>query len=416
MSSFGGNIYTLSLCPAIDTTLYLEEIGLDRELPVHREHSEAGGKGANTAAALAVQGVDCACICLMGEENAGLFLHLLDDAGVRCVPIPLPGRIRENLSLETPQGQYRVMRQGFRADRRALGRLEMVLRERLRPGDTVLVGGKLPEGIAADDLAALCERIHSLGAEVTLDTAAVRLAQVERIRPLVIKPNRLELGEITGLAALCERIHSLGAEVTLDTAAVRLAQVERIRPLVIKPNRLELGEITGLPTGDLSQCVEAARLLHQHGAQRVLVSLDRDGAFLLDQEGLLLAQAPEVEVPSCWIRRGCCWPRPRRWKSAALWEPVMPCWHGSQRPCLPAVPGKRPCAGLWQPEVLPACTMAPMPHPARRWRRCCRRCAPFRLGTLWADRAYTVSSGDSPVSLSELERTVQANDRDNKTN
>ena len=251
MSSFGGNIYTLSLCPAIDTTLYLEEIGLDRELPVHREHSEAGGKGANTAAALAVQGVDCACICLMGEENAGLFLHLLDDAGVRCVPIPLPGRIRENLSLETPQGQYRVMRQGFRADRRALGRLEMVLRERLRPGDTVLVGGKLPEGIAADDL-----------------------------------------------AALCERIHSLGAEVTLDTAAVRLAQVERIRPLVIKPNRLELGEITGLPTGDLNQCVEAARLLHQHGAQRVLVSLDRDGAFLLDQEGLLLAQAPEVEVRS----------------------------------------------------------------------------------------------------------------------
>ena len=67
---------------------------------------------------------------------------------------------------------------------------------------------------------------------------------------------------------------------------------------MIKPNRLELGEITGLPTGDLSQCVEAARLLHQHGAQRVLFILDRDGAFLLDQEGLLLAQAPEVEVRS----------------------------------------------------------------------------------------------------------------------
>lgn len=194
----------------------------------------------------------------MGEENAGLFLRLLDAAGVRCIPIPLPGRIRENLSLETPQGQYRVMRQGFRADHRALGRLEMVLRERLRPGDTVLVGGKLPEGITADDL-----------------------------------------------AALCELIHSLGAEVTLDTAAVRPVQVERIRPLVMKPNRLELGEITGLPVDRLEDCVAAARLLLRHGAERVLVSLDRDGAFLLDREGLLLAHAPEVEVRSSVGARRC---------------------------------------------------------------------------------------------------------------
>ena len=186
MTRPSGKIYTLSLFPAIDTTLYLEGMEPVRELPAQREHSEAGGKGANTAAALTALGLDCACICLMGEENAGLFLRLLDAAGVRCIPIPLPGRIRENLSLETPQGQYRVMRQGFRADHRALGRLEMVLRERLRPGDTVLVGGKLPEGITADDLAALCELIHSLGAEVTLDTAAVRPVQVVRIRPLVM--------------------------------------------------------------------------------------------------------------------------------------------------------------------------------------------------------------------------------------
>ena len=138
MTRPSGKIYTLSLFPAIDTTLYLEGMEPVRELPAQREHSEAGGKGANTAAALTALGLDCACICLMGEENAGLFLRLLDAAGVRCIPIPLPGRIRENLSLETPQGQYRVMRQGFRADHRALGRLEMVLRERLLYGDNVI--------------------------------------------------------------------------------------------------------------------------------------------------------------------------------------------------------------------------------------------------------------------------------------
>ena len=251
MTQSHGKLYTLSLCPAIDTTLYLDHLEPVRELAARREHSEAGGKGANTAAALTLLGVDCACICLMGEENAGLFLRLLDAAGVRCIPIPLPGRIRENLSLETPGGQYRVMRQGFRADRRALERLELVLRERIRLGDTVMVGGKLPEGIEADDLAELC-----------------------------------------GMLA------SLGASVTLDTAMVRPRQVERIRPLVMKPNRQELGEITGLPVESLEACIRAARLLREHGAVRVLASLDRDGAFLLDDAGVLLARAPRVEVRS----------------------------------------------------------------------------------------------------------------------
>ena len=78
MTRPSGKIYTLSLFPAIDTTLYLEGMEPVRELPAQREHSEAGGKGANTAAALIALGLDCACICLMGEENAGLFLRLLE--------------------------------------------------------------------------------------------------------------------------------------------------------------------------------------------------------------------------------------------------------------------------------------------------------------------------------------------------
>lgn len=132
MTRPSGKIYTLSLFPAIDTTLYLEGMEPVRELPAQREHSEAGGKGANTAAALTALGLDCACICLMGEENAGLFLRLLDAAGVRCIPIPLPGVIPGATSRWKHPRTVRVMRQGFRADHRALGRLEGA-RERRAP-------------------------------------------------------------------------------------------------------------------------------------------------------------------------------------------------------------------------------------------------------------------------------------------
>lgn len=133
---------------------------------------------------------------------------------------------------------------------------------------------------------------------------------------------------------------------------MRPVQVERIRPLVMKPNRLELGEITGLPVERLEDCVAAARLLLRHGAERVLVSLDRDGAFLLDREGLLLAHAPEVEVLQLGGRRRCM-------------------LRGSQRRCSPACPGRRLCAGLWRQGARPVCTMAPMRRPGRRPKLCC---------------------------------------------
>ena len=67
---------------------------------------------------------------------------------------------------------------------------------------------------------------------------------------------------------------------------------------VCKYTPMEIFAGFDLPVERLEECVAAARLLLRHGAERVLVSLDRDGAFLLDREGLLLARAPEVEVRS----------------------------------------------------------------------------------------------------------------------
>ena len=153
----------LSLCPAIDTTLYLDGLRPVQELPVREEHSEAGGKGPNVAAALARLGIDCPCIALTGEENAAAFLRLAREAGVRCLPVPVPGRIRENLSLETPAGQFRVMRRGFSVGEEDLERLGEVLRRVVPPGAFLFAGGKLPDGIAPGRFAALCEVLRDRG-------------------------------------------------------------------------------------------------------------------------------------------------------------------------------------------------------------------------------------------------------------
>lgn len=168
----------------------------------------------------------------------------------------------------------------------------------------------------------------------------------------------------------------LGAEVTLDTAAVRPAQVERIRPLVMKPNRLELGEITGLPVERLEDCVAAARLLLRHGAERVLVSLDRDGAFLLDREGLLLARAPEVEVRS----------------SVGAGDAMLAWFTAALLTGLPREEALRRAVAAGSAACLHYGTHAPSREEAEAL---LSQVGIDPAGTFRTDRAYTVPSGDS---------------------
>ena len=143
------------------------------------------------------------------------------------------------------------MRRGFSVGEEDLERLGEVLRRVVPPEAFLFAGGKLPDGIA---------------------------------------PGRF--------AALCEALRDRGVQIGLDTAMVTPAEVRRIRPAVMKPNRLELGAITGLPVETRDQVLSAAALLRENGAQSVLGSLDAAGALLMDAEGCLEARAPSVEVRS----------------------------------------------------------------------------------------------------------------------
>ena len=245
------NMYSLSLYPAIDTTIYVDHFEPVRELIATNEHSEAGGKGANVSAALGEMGISCPCIALVGRENAESYLKKLKRIGVQYIPLFAEGRIRENLSLETPAGQFRIMRRGFSADPGTLPQLQRILSAVLFPGDLVFVGGKLPEGILSEDLASICEFIRGLGAWVILDTASITLEDLEHIAPILMKPNRYELAALTGV------------------------------------------EVTSVEQG-----IAAGHCLLGAGVQSLLISLDANGAIYLDANTCLTAAAPAVEVKS----------------------------------------------------------------------------------------------------------------------
>ena len=61
-------------------------------------------------------------------------------------------------------------------------------------------------------------------------------------------------------------------------------------PFLIKPNNLELQEIFGVTFETEEQIIDCAKKLQEMGAKNVLVSMAKDGAILVDENGNVYKQ------------------------------------------------------------------------------------------------------------------------------
>ena len=74
--------------------------------------------------------------------------------------------------------------------------------------------------------------------------------------------------------------------VILDISSPKLKTLLQYRPLLIKPNDEELLECFGLPAENETEVITAIRLLHTMGAQNVLLTLGKKGAYFSDGKAL----------------------------------------------------------------------------------------------------------------------------------
>ena len=93
-------------------------------------------------------------------------------------------------------------------------------------------------------------------------------------------------------------LKAAGVKVIIDGSGESFEMALQARPDLIKPNVHELAELTGRVIRTFGDVVDAAREARARGAGVVLASLGVDGAILVDQSGVLLAQADGIPVVS----------------------------------------------------------------------------------------------------------------------
>jgi 1-phosphofructokinase len=249
-------ILTLTLNPAIDQTVLLDDLEPGH---VHRAHSvrrNAGGKGVNVACCLADWGLPVTAAGILGADNDAAFVATFAEKGIADRFLRVSGETRTNLKLlDGRTGDTTDINLPGLCAGHAFAQCRARLLDEVSAGDLVVLAGSLPKGIAPGVYADLTDALNARGARVVLDASGPALA-------------------------------------------VALSVAPRALPFAVKPNRHELAEWAGRPLPNLSDVKAAAWDLRDRGIRNVVVSLGAEGALFLMEKGTVWAHPPATEVAS----------------------------------------------------------------------------------------------------------------------
>ncbi len=246
-------IRTVTLNPALDRSVSVPGLALDRVNRASGSRVDPGGKGINVSKVIKALGGRSLALGFLGGRAGDLLAQGLDDLGVAHNFTRIAGETRTNLKLDDPRSGTHtdINETGPTVAPLDLVRLESALFEGAGPGDVFVFSGSAPAGVEPGIYAAWIRRARALGALSLLDAD----------------------GEL-----LCR-----GLEAGPDLA---------------KPNEEELGRLVGHRLEGRDEILAAARGLLAAGVGRVVVSLGSEGALFVDAAGAYLARGIRVEAVS----------------------------------------------------------------------------------------------------------------------
>ncbi|ARK28964.1 1-phosphofructokinase [Halalkalibacter krulwichiae] len=240
-------IYTVTLNPALDYFVELEQVNLGAVNRAMTDHKAPGGKGINVSKVLKRLGHQSEAFGFIGGFTGKYLREVIEQDGIATKFIEVTGDTRINVKIKG-QEESEINGVSPRIKPEHLEQLRNQMSE-LKKGDILVLAGSVPATIPFDIYEALCREALEREVEVFIDSSGEPLSHVLQARPTFIKPNHHELGELF---------------------STNIANPEEAVPYIEK--------------------------LIGQGIKYVLVSFAGDGALLGTKDQLLFANTPKGKV------------------------------------------------------------------------------------------------------------------------
>ncbi|WP_338452150.1 1-phosphofructokinase [Niallia oryzisoli] len=243
-------IYTLTLNPSVDYIVKLDSSLIMGEL--NRSSNETkfpGGKGINVSRVLNKMGVKSKALGFVGGFTGSYIEEYLHNENIATDFVQVKEDSRINIKLKT--------------------------------GEETEINAKGP-AITEEKFAELKAIVSSLTAEDILVLAGS-------------VPSSLPKSTYEEIVKICS---DNGVAFVVDAEGDLLLNVLSFKPLLIKPNHHELGDLFGTVLSTPEEVIPYAKKLIEMGAENVIVSLAGNGAVFVNQKTVIVSTVPKGEVKS----------------------------------------------------------------------------------------------------------------------
>lgn len=267
-------IYTLTANPAVDVNETCDGVLPNTVVRTRDAVFTPNGKGLNVSFTLKHFGSSTRILGFFAGFTGDYIIQGARDLGVEVIPVLCDGVTRMNLFLSAgADTEYKFVNAGARIDSKA----EQEMIDTIRTADDLeclVISGSLPPGASDDFLNRVIKVVKDRGAEFILDISSLKLSELAKERPLLIKPNDDELKDIFGLEVQAENdvpaamhhLHELGVKNVLLTLGGKGAYFSNGNNIWYAHRTFSIGILSTACAGDGTLGSFLSRWFHERDA------------------------------------------------------------------------------------------------------------------------------------------------------